>query len=424
MPHFLRREWIASGLIAAIIFTAPFNLFFKLTISDAYVHGLLVDYLIPKFYISDLFILALLMWWGINKLGSRFKNWRPSIVSLATLVLIMLLVLRQFFTTHNLASLWFGVKLLEFISLVFVTLQYKKVFKEMLFYGAIISALILQSLLGSYQFIYQHSLAPYYFFGEVDFKHSLGLAKDTFNDHEKILPYGSTAHPNILAGMIVVYWLIASLWLLKHQPQTKPVRFIWLLATLIGGSVLFLTQSFSAMAMLITGIVAMIMNTLNWPTKKSTAIKILSIISCLVLIPGLMYILSSRYDDVSITRRNYLNQAAIKMFLDQPLLGVGLNNFTAHVEEHSPSREVVRFVQPVHHVGLLWIAETGVIGLGCIILGFEYLRRHSSVTTGLVNALFILCPILALDHYLLTNQLGLWLLVILSAVLIQQRRSA
>ena len=50
-------------LIAFLIFFIPTNLFFKFTIPTAYVDGLLVDYLLPKIYASDLIILSMLAMW-------------------------------------------------------------------------------------------------------------------------------------------------------------------------------------------------------------------------------------------------------------------------------------------------------------------------------------------------------------------------
>ncbi len=93
------------------------------------------------------------------------------------------------------------------------------------------------------------------------------------------------------------------------------------------------------------------------------------------------------------------------MILHQPLLGVGLNNFTAEVEKYNRSDEVVRFVQPAHHVGVLWFADTGILGL-CIV---AFLALKKIQLRKYVTPLCILFPILTLDHYLLTQQTGLLL---------------
>jgi O-antigen ligase len=95
------------------------------------------------------------------------------------------------------------------------------------------------------------------------------------------------------------------------------------------------------------------------------------------------------------------------MIVTSPLFGTGFGGFVQHLDS-TREREIVRFVQPVHHVGLLWLVETGIIWnvAVCGVLFFlfrkhrrraaEYMQRGGAI-------LLILSPLLALDHYLLTN---------------------
>jgi hypothetical protein len=113
--------------------------------------------------------------------------------------------------------------------------------------------------------------------------------------------------------------------------------------------------------------------------------------------------------NLSLSRRVTLNQAAIAM-IDQRPQGVGLQAFTTQLERVSQSREIVRFVQPVHHLGLLWLAETGLLGLVALGVGLIYLKRAQPTwLTGVILAAIWLLPVASLDHYLLTIQTGLLL---------------
>ena len=107
------------------------------------------------------------------------------------------------------------------------------------------------------------------------------------------------------------------------------------------------------------------------------------------------------------------------MFQDNLMLGVGLNTFTAKVESYTSNPEVVRFIQPVHHIGYLLVAETGLLGIVLMASVLILLIRHKKIKdTSLFNKRFLFLstlPIMVLDHYLLTNQTGLLLLVLLVA---------
>jgi O-antigen ligase len=119
------------------------------------------------------------------------------------------------------------------------------------------------------------------------------------------------------------------------------------------------------------------------------------------------------------------------MIKDNPLLGVGLNNFTARMSEYGQVQANTRFLQPVHNVYLLWLAETGLAGLLIIFAVINYLvksgekrvvsnvkgRKMKMGTVFSTSYLFFI-PVLMLliiglvDHYPLTLQTGQLMLVL------------
>jgi O-antigen ligase len=78
-----------------------------------------------------------------------------------------------------------------------------------------------------------------------------------------------------------------------------------------------------------------------------------------------------------------LNEVAINMIRDNPLLGVGLNNYTAEIRNYDTTRSAVSygFPRPVHNEFLLMAAEQGLVVLALFLLmifqTFFFLYRTS-----------------------------------------------
>ncbi|MEN8253169.1 MAG: O-antigen ligase family protein [Patescibacteria group bacterium] len=401
-------------LLAAIIFLVPSNLFYKFFESSAYVNGLQIDYLIPKLYLSDIPILIILSLWFFQILKSRIKNPKLKIKSFILLSLVFVFLSYQFLTAKPLASLWYLFKLAEIGCLALFLTKHRKIFDSGFVILALLVSLLFQSLLAIYQFHKQISFSNYLFLGETNLNNYIGLAKGVFNGIEKILPYGSTAHPNILAGFLVIYMLVTSKLIFKSRKYFI-LYFLFFAPSLYA---LWLTQSVSAWMAL--GIGMFIMTT---KPKIKLRMMMLIFLTTVFITPLLINQLALKYpQSKSLTRRASLNQSAINVFRNNFMLGVGLNNFTARVEEYSLSRESTRFIQPVHHSGLLILSETGLLGLVIIISAIYLLRQRNqypisdlACRQAGIQYLTILLPIAALDHYLLTNQTGLLLLAILFA---------
>lgn len=377
------------------LFSIPTNLFFKFGENQAYVHGLLSDYLLPKIYLSDLFSVTLvgLSWWPLLK-TSTFKHSRWQVVLLG---MVALIGLRQFFTPHPLAA-FSGLLHLLTVGLLVIGLnsQLWLLKKSQVLYALLVT-IFFQFSLALYQFFAQKSLWGYHFLGEPDLRRGIGLATGVFDGAEKTLPYGTTAHPNVLAGMMAVYSLGAVL-LYFHQKQKSVVlKTLVGLALLCAVTTIYLTQSWGAGLAMVVGSLLILFR----QTSLKKYVWLLVVVS-VVLSPFVIAYAAHQYPrSLSLSRREFLNRAGFSAWQSQPLFGVGLNQTTAVIERFSPSIEIVRFVQPTHHVGLLWLTEAGALGL--IVLGF-YVAHYGRKSY--VLALVFLLPILVTDHYLLTLTTG------------------
>jgi hypothetical protein len=439
------RSWFSLSL-AVLIFLTPTNLFLKLTSVDwlmssgwileaikldpaqFYVNGLLVDYLIPKLYLSDLALVGVIGiwlyqggWQQMRVILNRAAKYRWLAISLVVFVITQLLL-------GGATTAWFLLKMLGFVLLVWAITSHAHKPKPTLSYSTIMlgigSGVAFQSLLAIYQFVFQKSFWGYYLLGEPSLARPIGLAKITINGAEKLLPYATTAHPNVLAGFLALS-LVVSLWLLpKTLGQISRQRAHWYLAGfalifVLGSVALFLTFSLAAWLSFVIGTSVWLLSRKRGVNLKLlTAIFSVMLVSILTLTPIIINSLAQIGDDQpSIVRRDWLNQAAAAMTLDNPLTGVGLNQFTVFVENYTDWPEVVRFVQPAHHVGLLWLAETGLLGLTILIgVGF-YFRQYLKAS---LPMLLTMAPILALDHYLLTLQAGQLMTAISLGLMISQ----
>ncbi len=411
-------------LLCLTIFLIPSNLFYKLDVSHAYVHGMLVDYLIPKISASDLPMLVMLGLWCLTRFWhrSRLKN-KPEVAVikdpsiLIFLLFIILLGARQFFTQNVEASWWWLLKLGEMGLFVWFLKSHRTIFQDFQnrwLWITLTGTLLFQAVTGILQFYRQQSVFPsYLFLGEVNFNHSIGLAKDNYFHTANILAYGTTSHPNVLAGFIVLGGLL----LLKKFGLQVWQGSWWqkLLALIIASTLLWtlvLTQSIAAVLCLLIGL-GVIIGQKFWcnlgktsSTKFKYIVFICLCLSSLFIVPELLHLGSLRFpNNQSFTRRDTLNRAALAMIEHQPIFGVGLDNFTVNLEKYSQSKEIVRFIQPAHNVLILWIAETGLLG---ILIGVLVIwRMHDSM----LLPLLILLPLMTLDHYLFTQQTGLLLAI-------------
>lgn len=331
-------------------------------------------------------------------------------IDLSILILLIIFLIRNFsqFDLNNFVSI------IRFLLLIIFSLSiYLDKEKQKIVLNALFLTILWQSFLAYYQFIYQKSLAPYYFFGETNLQHFASISRAQFFREEKILSYGSTAHPNILAGIISIF----SILFIDKKQKKKLLEILLLVNAFL---ICYVAQSLSAFLILVLYLIYLIIkkisknkNTINWQKIFNLSLIIFFVFTPLII---KQINLASAKNHLSISRRVMLNTAAWQMFLDKPLFGVGLNNFVNELETYSQNPETVRFVQPVHHLGLLILSEGGLLlGLILLILVKKFYQYIDW------SKLLILSPIASLDHHLITQALGLITLMLF--IIFTRRRS-
>lgn len=333
------------------IFSIPLSLAYHWNIESANVHGVLVDYRIPTLALSSIFLLLFILLVCIRKIKHA-----------------------------NIQELQLGKTVVT----------------------TVIWILLFQCVFALFQFRFQQSLTGYLPFGEVSFS-SPQIAKSTFfSGYIYKLPYGTTIHPNVLAGFLVVSFL-----LLLIQRSVRIDRKYMVIFFLLASFLCFLTQSFSASLALVGGCLLFF-----YQRKGRTVHLLLSLaIICIPVLSMILFSLSSIAQNMnaSLSRRSQLQSIAFHMIATHPLTGVGWNNFTLQQESYGYVTSTVRFLQPVHNAFLLLVTELGVCGwIFCagILLCVRRMKKQ------FIPVAFAIIFISSFDHYFLTLTTGRMLLLL------------
>jgi len=412
---------LASLSLAGLIFVTPSNLFFKFDQFDWSIRGLQVDYLLPKIYLSDLaaaISIVILTYWKEKSI--KIQNIKTTKLEIFGLLIGLGFFVRQIFTPFPAAAISEILRLSLILWLGILGHFFWAKLNQKILWWALVTTNIFQACLGIRQFFTQKSLATYStLLGETDLSSFAGIAFGNFGRWgEKILPYGTTAHPNILAGWLTGSWLLAIYWSQKSDlHRFWQVKIISLISGLLTLEIIFLSQSWSAAGFLTLGLIWIYGLKLKteFLTLKRWHLGI--ILSCLMLSYWWLNFATTHLkltnffnQNLGWSRRESLLTAAQEITQKNWLWGTGLNQFSVYLETVNHPKELVRFVQPVHHVGWLWLSETGLLGLVAIaLLGYKIQKHQPRFLASLITWLLIISPIFIWDHYLLSNPTGLWL---------------
>ncbi len=367
------------------------------------ISGIRVDYLAPTIYLTDLLVIGILGSW----LWKRKKQFSiPNSQAVVRkhwwiLAIFCFLLVNVFFAQNRGAALYKLIKIIEFTLLGFYVAKNRFQISTLCF--SLSMAVIYSSLLALAQFFRQASLGGvFWWLGERTFNaFTPGIAQIIWEGRLIMRPYATFPHPNVLAGFILVSLVLIA----TTKTQDLKQRIIKRLGVFFG--VIGIAISFSRSAWLVGVLVSFWFLIRNLRITKTNKKFLYFILLCLLFGVGvLFYSLSHLSTEEAISRRLQLNQVAIKMTKQNPLIGVGLNNFVSRLPEFWQKPEVVRFLQPVHNIFLLTFAETGVTGL-LIFFWLLILSYRKLLITNNQRLIITLSAILILglfDHYWLTLQ--------------------
>jgi len=257
-----------------------------------------------------------------------------------------------------------------------------------------------------------------------------GTSVIEFLDQRWLRAYGALSHSNILGGFLAICLLIIIINLWRSDAFSQGKRFTclnlfyWLSAIIIFFGLLATFSRGAWLAFFIPFIGSFIYGLIR---KAKNIIKINAIIiACFVGVIGLFLAVfpyqlittrfhqDTRLEKMSIDQRIASLRQAQFIFKNNPIIGVGLNNYTLALQKNEPNQPAW-YYQPAHNVYLLILSELGVIGLGSLFMILISLAIIIIKQRSRFGLLFLPLLIIGLfDHYLWSLNFGvmLWWLVI------------
>jgi O-antigen ligase len=337
----------------------------------SYVFGQRIDYLSPTIYLTDALIF-ILFFLEIKKVWQLLRKKFIVLLFYCFIVLLLSFFWLNFHGQESGLLLYKWLKLFELIFLVFwvsKNVDIRDIFLPLNL------GLIAESFLAFGQFLSQRSLG-FWILGERSFHAGTpGIALANWQGSLLLRPYATFPHPNVLAGYTLVV-LILNLFSPKRS-------FLKIPTFLLGTLTIFF--SFSRTTWIVWLLIAFFgfMKKVN---KKA-----------------LLSLFFLNLGSEAIWRRLDLARAALEMFRFSPIFGIGLGNFIPQLLKFFIPKKIY-FLQPVHNIFLLVLAETGIIGLGVVGWGLGVVMRKlwQKKNLALLYSLFAIIFTGFFDHYWLT----------------------
>lgn len=375
--------------------------------SFSYVSGIRVDYLSPTLYFTDVLIFVLFILVFIKSFqNGLFKTIKKNRTLSIHLSLILAFLILSSLVSGNISRSLYGlIKLCEIIFLGFFTYYKLNKIRQEFVLAVIAAGIVFESALSIFQYVFQSSLGGlFYFLGERAFSgQTPGIANVSIAGDLILRPYGTLPHPNVLAGYLLFFMTI----LLFNIKFKRAVDYYFLASIILGTFSLFFTFSrFAIVLWIFTFIIYIFLK-----TKLSLARISLVFSSIILSISIIFYIYSpfylrfaqSSFSEESFMVRKEILIDGISLFLKNPVLGNGLNNYLSGFI----SINNIFLLQPVHNIFILILIQVGIIGL-VYSIWFLYLIFKNIIRKSIYIKLIFFYVILIglLDHYFLTLQQG------------------
>lgn len=323
-------------------------------------------------------------------------------------LLVALIGISAFSTIHALdvTVAWYQtLKLAELVLFYWYVKYYAvKVFEREKICMALVAGGIFQAVVAILQFTLQHSLGLKYFGESVLSPSMTGIAAFISNGAKVIRAYGTTPHPNVLAGYLLLalaaYWLIWPLFKRNWLWQAVYAVMLWgLLAT------------FSRTVIAIGAVLFLI-----WAIREFKKYRQLIILSCVVggvflavYWPYVTNRLEISNTDEAVTLRVLYNHEALSHGISW--FGVGAGNFVPWLmRQQLPTQSIglpADQYQPVHNIYLLIYKEIGPAGLAVFFLWLILILRKLRQDNFIFYGFFVVLLLAGLfDHFLWTIQPG------------------
>jgi len=360
---------LALGFFWATLILIPFRLFTLLQARPIEaIYGGFTDF---QLFLSDLFALFTLTFWGLSRLLSRLKLLKGPIFLTVPIIGLTLLALLS-----ALGSIDPGLSIYHGLRLILLAGLYLFVLNEITSLGQLVIPLaihvFIQSAIGIGQIFGQHSLGLRAI-GEVELDPLWrGVSIVLSAERVSLRAYGLSDHPNILGGSLAFSLLLIIAWYI----QKNKLRRVPLVAVMIlGGIALFLTYSRSAWLAFLAG--SALTAYIHYRKKIDKSFQRWLLLGLTLLIATVPILLMNadflaarlgfrnsfqvlRTESTSLAERAKLFHAAVEVFTTNRVAGVGLGTLPQAIRINNPEFEF--FSQPAHFALLVAAAEIGLFG--------------------------------------------------------------
>lgn len=369
----------------------------------SYLSGVRVDYLAPTIYLTDI-IIFLLVTFNFKTVLKFFKNKK-------ILLGLFLLLINVLFSRLPVISLYWLIKILEFLAVFSLAKKMLKTLKEKFILMALLTSGLFELFLSLIQLINKHSVQGiFYYFGERLISLSTpGVAKASLQGIEFLRPYGTFSHPNSSSGFfLVLYFFVLTNKKFNHDLVLK------YLFLLISSFLIFL--SFSKIAIL----TYLFLSVIYYLTSNKLKCRPCVLARLFMIVVVSFIFLQATTDPATIGKRIELMKNSITIVLRYPIYGVGLGSYLIEQAKFS-SKYYLFFNQPVHNIFLLYFSELGLVIGGLIIfLSLAKINRLIKISPYVFFALILTG---LFDHYWLTLQQNFLLIGLVMGVILSQALS-
>lgn len=345
---------ISPAFLAKIFFglflgTCLFQVHSLIYIDSAYSSGHFSLFTANVLYLSDVFLILSLIFFSFDFYkNKKVFEWGPAWLTGGLLLLGISFLLPVLWAKDAILVVGQIGHFLLFLGAYFLIIN--RVLDRTNIIQILLAAGLFQVFIAMGQVVWQVPLGLH-FWGEPHFsEETLGIAKTTIGGVSGVRAYGTLAHPNVLAGILVVIFLLIGL--VPTQKKALLIRGLLLLGILLT----FSRLAFVALLITIIFYVLFLKNTASSWTKIVFKIALLIIFINLIL----LFLPGEWWQTETVQLRFLYNKIAVRMFWAHPL-GVGGQNFILNMSEFTQIRLLPWEFQPVHNVFLLVFSESGIL---------------------------------------------------------------
>jgi O-antigen ligase len=215
------------------------------------------------------------------------------------------------------------------------------------------------------------------------------------NSFEFMRPFGTQIHPVFLGCVVGMACLMVASFAL-HVPTNRITRYLLLSCIPLAFLPSFLARARGPLVALVPGVLVLVVLALRRRLISRRVVVVgllLGLIGAGVFHQPVEGLSNSLVGSESNARENWdarwkINLIAYRMVREHPLVGTGINNFEAQIDEYTYEENPFDF-RPAHNLYVLMVAETGILGLGMMLAIGLVLARMAHRLTRMRDPMYI-----------------------------------